>query len=320
MKAKKVGFSYIRFSRAEQAQGDSLRRQTTASAEWCKRNGVTLDTSVTFHALGTSAFSGKHRDNPDKYALAQFCELVKSTDRIPRDSYLIVESLDRLTREHVRTAVKFLLDLLDHGINIVTTSPERVYRHDSTDMIDIITAVVELARGHGESALKSERVGAAWRERKKDAIHHGVPITAMCPHWLKVVEGKYVVIPERAKLIQQMYADAIAGVGVGVIVRRLNEKRIKPFGKHRHKADKGKPHLWQKSSVGRILKNRAVLGEYQPHIGNHDRKPDGEPVAGYYPRIITEAEFHRAQLALQFRRRQVLLKGYKYHVWSALRN
>ena len=47
--------------------------------------------------------------------LATFLELVHA-GRIARGSYLIVESLDRLTREHIRPALTLLLNLIDNGI------------------------------------------------------------------------------------------------------------------------------------------------------------------------------------------------------------
>src|SRR5262249_7023038 len=132
-----TAYSYIRFSTPEQMKGDSLRRQTQAAADWCRRHNVILDKSTTLHDLGKSAFSGEHRKNPDRYALAAFLQLAED-GRVPRGSYLIIENLDRLTREHVRAAVTLFLSLQEHGINIVTTDPERVFRHDSKDMTDVI--------------------------------------------------------------------------------------------------------------------------------------------------------------------------------------
>ena len=46
----------------------------------------------------------------------------------------------------------------------------------------------------------------------------------------------------------------------------------------------------------RILNNPAVIGEFQPHkIVDGKRKPDGEPIKGYFPAIIDEELFYRAQ-------------------------
>ncbi len=61
-----VAYSFTRFSSPEQAEGDSLRRQTESTKAWCERNGFHLDTTLALHHIG-SAYRGKHRD--DKYAL-----------------------------------------------------------------------------------------------------------------------------------------------------------------------------------------------------------------------------------------------------------
>jgi hypothetical protein len=56
---------------------------------------------------------------------------------------------------------------------------------------------------------------------------------------------------------------------------------------------------WHLSLVSRILKNRAVLGEYQPRRIDRDdgrnRIAVGEPIPNYYPAIIDESTFLRAQ-------------------------
>src|SRR5262245_54180958 len=105
-------FSYIRFSTPEQAKGDSLRRQTEATRRWCEQNKARLDTTATLRDLGRSAFTGKHRENPDTHALACFLKMVKD-GRVPKGSFLVVENLDRLTREKIRVAVRLCLDLID---------------------------------------------------------------------------------------------------------------------------------------------------------------------------------------------------------------
>ena len=38
---------------------------------------------------------------------------------MPRGSYLVIENLDRLSREDERTALRLWLDILDAGINSV---------------------------------------------------------------------------------------------------------------------------------------------------------------------------------------------------------
>src|SRR5262245_40837291 len=90
-----LAFSYIRFSHPDQAKGDSLRRQTEAARDWCGRNGLCLDETTTLRDLGRSAYTGKHRSNPDRHALAAFLKLIEQ-GKVPRGSFLIIENLDRL--------------------------------------------------------------------------------------------------------------------------------------------------------------------------------------------------------------------------------
>src|SRR4051812_20008613 len=83
-------YSYIRFSSAAQAEGNSLRRQTELTQAYCKRHDLTLDDSLRLRDLGVSAFRGTNvRDG----ALAGFLEACRK-GKVTRGSVLIVESLD----------------------------------------------------------------------------------------------------------------------------------------------------------------------------------------------------------------------------------
>ena len=55
----KTAFSYVRFSTPEQAKGDSLRRQLSASKHWCKDNGYTLSEQE-FLDKGRSGYKGEN--------------------------------------------------------------------------------------------------------------------------------------------------------------------------------------------------------------------------------------------------------------------
>src|SRR5438874_134307 len=93
-----LAFSYLRFSSPEQAKGDSVRRQDALRDAWLAKSGAVLDTSLTLHDKGVSAFTGKHRQNPDRHALAAFLKLIEA-GKVPHGSYLLIENLDRLSRE-----------------------------------------------------------------------------------------------------------------------------------------------------------------------------------------------------------------------------
>jgi DNA invertase Pin-like site-specific DNA recombinase len=237
-----IAYSYIRFSTPEQAQGDSLRRQTEAAAEWCQRNGVTLDASTTLHALGKSAYTGAHRQNADRNALAHFLKLVEA-GKVPRGSYLIIENLDRLSREHIQPALLLVLNLLQAGIRIVQLKPTELMFDDKSDTLPVMMMMVELSRGHSESAMKSDRNGKAWAEkkacarrrerqppRKRDRVNGMALMTHQLPAWVEEQGGALVLIPERAEVVRQIFALTAAGYGQMRIAARLTREGVSPFG------------------------------------------------------------------------------------------
>jgi DNA invertase Pin-like site-specific DNA recombinase len=304
-----TAYSYTRFSSPEQAKGDSIRRQTNLRDAWLLKSGAMLDTSIVLRDAGVSAFSGGHRDNPDRHALAAFLELVKK-GRIPKGSFLIVESLDRLTREHIRPALTLLLNLIDAGIRIVQLLPvEHVY-DESVDPMTLVMAIMELSRGHSESKMKSERVGAAWREKKKRA-KDGEILTRAIPGWLRVEEGKFKVDPAAARSVKLIFRMTIDGHGIGAIVKHLNGKGIEPIGRAKY---------WGRSYVSKILVSRSVFGEYQPHRGHAgaNRKPEGKPIPNYYPAVVDETTFYAARSASSGRRGKAGRPGKTFNLFSSL--
>src|SRR5262249_17346954 len=132
-----TAFSYVRFSHPDQARGDSLRRQTEAAAAWCQRNRVHLETATTLHDLGKSAYTGEHRKKPSRHALAAFLKLVE-VGKVPRGSYLIIENLDRLSREHIQPALLLALSLLQAGVRIVQLKPAELIFDDKSDTLPVM--------------------------------------------------------------------------------------------------------------------------------------------------------------------------------------
>src|SRR5437764_1123626 len=57
--ATPTAYSYIRFSNPDQADGDSLRRQSEMADAYCRRKGWTLS-RATYQDLGVSARKGKN--------------------------------------------------------------------------------------------------------------------------------------------------------------------------------------------------------------------------------------------------------------------
>jgi DNA invertase Pin-like site-specific DNA recombinase len=306
--------SYIRFSSPQQAGGDSLRRQTADTEKWCERSGIPLNTTLSIRDLGRSAYHGRHRD--EKAALGGFLEAVKA-GKVPRGWYLIVENLDRLSREDERTALRLWLDILDAGINIVQMHPETVFRHERSDMTDIIRAIIELSRGHSESRAKSFRALSLWEERRRLASEDERLMTRRLPAWIEVGEdGLQRLIPERVAVVRRIYEMAAAGYGRTLIAKKLNEEGVPTFGAceatedGRRKARAGERFgcgRWRRGYVNDILSDRRAVGELQPR--DRDGKPYGDPIKGYYLTAVSEPEYYAASAAGTARRLGVRARG-----------
>jgi DNA invertase Pin-like site-specific DNA recombinase len=285
-----LAYSYVRFSSPEQAKGDSLRRQTEAAADWCRRNNVTLDTSTTLHDLGRSAFLGEHRKNPDRNALAAFLKLVED-GKVPRGSYLIVESLDRLSREHAQAALVLLLQLTQAGVRVVQLIPVVTIFDDKSEGMMLMMAIMELSRGHSESKVKSERIGAAWADKKARA-REGHVMSLRLPAWVRERDGKLELIPKAGDAVRRVYELARSGYGHQAIAKKLTDDKVPPITKN---------GIWIRSYVAGILADRRAVGELQPRKRNGSL--DGDPIPNYYPAVVTEQDWLAARSGASSRRR-----------------
>lgn len=273
-------YSYIRFSTKKQELGDSTRRQHQLSVDYAKKHGLNLRPS-TYHDLGVSAFRGK---NIASGKLGHFLEAV-TTGKIPKGSYLLVENLDRLSRGDVRISLDLFLEIGRAGIVIVTLLDECIYRGDDSSLQTMLNSLMIFARAHDESASKSKRLLHAW-ERKR--LERRPVMTTECPLWLVAKPDRtgYEIIADRVASVVKVFQLTTEGFGSTAIARLANQE-MWPVP--------GKATTWHPTLVTKLLANRAVLGEYQPHtVSSGQRQPIGESWKGHYPRIIDVNVFNRA--------------------------
>lgn len=318
---KSLAFSYRRFSSIKQEENDSLRRQKDIATECAKLYNLQLVDSeeYTFLDCAKSAWTGANFTDDDS-ELRRFYALVKA-EVIPKGSYLIVESLDRLSRRHPKEALPRFLDLLNAGINVITGMDKRVYDSDVKDT-DLVVSIMEMSRSYRESLYKSDRVGKAWRDKQKLARDEKKPLGATRPAWLDPVyraedlkdpkkkPTHYVVNEEKKQIVKDIFQMTLDGYGREVIARKLNERGIPSF--------KGKS--WGGSSVAQIVKSPTVIGLYQPYNGKgKERVKAGEPIKGLYEPIVDETTFYAAQKATTERHRTKVTKHPPhFNVWSKL--
>lgn len=294
-----LAYSYIRFSRLEQKRGDSIRRQTAMRDEYVARKKMQLDTSFALSDEGLSAFRGRNKRTG---ALKLFLDAVDS-NRIKKGSFLIIESLDRLSREQVEEAFDLFMSIIRSGIVLVTLVPEMEYTKGNLGLSQMVLALAEFTRAHGESLIKSERSRQHWKNQRENGAKGR--LTYVLPGWIERKDGKFRLIPDRAKIVRQIFAWSIHGIGGQIIARRLNEKGVPCFGRGKR---------WHKSYISIILRNRACIGEHQPHIIDPDGKrvPVGKPLLNYFPSVVTPEMFAQTQAAVKCR--NVVRGGINQHV------
>ena len=119
-------YSYIRMSTDIQLKGDSLRRQLELSKNYANQNGLQLVDNIDGIALKDVGVSGYKGANAQKGVLALFLDSLKNGS-IEKNSVLLIESLDRLSRDKITDAFTQFIGILEHGIEIVTLADNQRY-------------------------------------------------------------------------------------------------------------------------------------------------------------------------------------------------
>jgi DNA invertase Pin-like site-specific DNA recombinase len=255
--------------------GDSERRQLALAEAYCARNGLKLSTE-SFRDKGISAFHGKHHESG---ALGRLLAHVKPGDTV------LIEDSDRWSREDPLAALNRLRAEVETGVEIVfLRTGQRVTRENFDDVAVIVPNFFGSLLANQESRKKGERVKASWAARRV-AIRAGQPARFRLPCWLRWDEtaGKPAVKEAAAGTVRKLFELAAAGRGMLEIARALHASGIPTV-------TGSKSPAWNLTSLRRILRGKEALGYYVPRTG--------EPVAGYYPAIISEQLYYAAQARL----------------------
>lgn len=290
-------YSYIRFSTPEQRKGNSLDRQVALAADYAAKHGLELSTE-TYEDLGVSAFSGA---NAETGALAAFREAVEK-GLIDQGSYLLVESLDRISRLNPRKAVRILEDVCDAGITVVTLSDGKAYTSESlsSDPVSFLMSILVFMRSNEESVIKSQRLLKVWASKRGKAETGNNPLTRATVAWARVTDDRaaIVAIPERVEVVQGIFRDFLAGIGAETIARELNKSGVEPWGTGGKKAKQ-----WGNSYVKKILRNPAVTGKFTTHTlirtSTEKKRVPQQTLDNYYPAVIDSMTFERVQELLE---------------------
>lgn len=283
---------YIRWSTKDQKEGDSKDRQVRLGNERADQHRWTITETLIDH--GKSAYHGKNRANGG--ALFKIEERARRGEL--KGKVLLVEAMDRLSRQEPLESLDLLRDLVRHGLTVCETSTGLIYDAERIreDWTKLIAVLARAAEAYASSHNKAERVASSWRKTQTgQGMKEGRGADPrLCPAWIEVdSNGQYKPIKARAAVIHRMFEMAADGHGIRAIADEANVSR----------EQMGWPQApWELRNISTLLKGRRVLGEYQPQRRTVEGKREdvGEPIA-LYPAIVTTTLWHQVQASVKSR-------------------
>jgi DNA invertase Pin-like site-specific DNA recombinase len=284
----KLAYSYRRFSSGRQRDGSSLARQLEMAQDVCTANDWQLVDLPPDE--GVSAFKvngdGLMAANMHKGNLATFLERVEA-GQIQRGSVLIIEKLDRFSRNFYDIVFPVWLNLLQTGIEIYSCVSNTHYTLDTIRKSPMLAgmALMEMANANEYSSGMSSRINKAFSLRLAEcAKGKAMNLGGWQPRWVdfhgsKGQAGRFS-LNAHADTVRRIAAEYIGGASMCAIARGLLGDKV--------------PNLrggkWGQGTVGQVLHSNLLIG---------DVEIKGMRLEGYYPPVVTKAQFQqvRAKLA-----------------------
>lgn len=282
-------YSYLRFSDPRQSTGGSADRQLLYAQTWAAGRGLVLDESLSLRDEGLSAY---HQQHVKQGALGAFL-LAVSEGRIPEGSVLIVEGLDRLSRAEPIQAQAQLAQIINAGITVVTASDGREYNRAGlkAQPMDLVYSLLVMIRAHEESDTKSKRVTASIRrlcESWQAGTYRGLVRNGRDPGWLEWSGSDWRLVPERVAAVRRALELYKQGLGAGRASKLMFEEgyALTDWG-------------ITGQQIYRLIKLPALRGAKRISVDGEDYL-----LEGYYPALLTDAEYDDLQLLAGQRHRR----------------
>jgi hypothetical protein len=207
--------------------------------------------------------------------------------QIPLGSVLVVEDVDRLTREVADKQLRLLLDFFDSGLAVGVIRDNWVIDLDSYNDNPALRLVLQTRfdAANDYSRKLSGRISDVWQRRQRDWIEHRKPYLGKGsrPEWLADDRTKFVEIEKAVELVQRIFRLCAEGMGGTQIAEKLNAEGFKP----------AKSDAYGPTRILRILHDRRVMGEKE--------WPDGTVSPDYFPRIVDQSLWDACQKAIDHR-------------------
>ena len=314
-------FSYSRVSCALQIQGGGLERQAVMARAWCAAHGYELDEELELADPGVSAFKGDHLR---RGALGQLVELFRS-GRIPSGSVLLIEAIDRLSRQEPLDALSDVFLRLAHsGAVIVDLEDGQQYSRQTlnADPLALVKLALKIQAAHDYSRRLSRRIGQHW-DQARERYRNGDPLArggqgGRRPYWVALSpDGDRWELNGEAATVKLLF-ELLASMGTKRAAQTLNARGLRT----------ATGLAWTASSVGRVAHDPAACGDLALGRRAHDdalaelrrwqRNPVGAPppppppvevVPDFWPPAVNRDVYEGVQRLVKARQRDPAAKG-----------
>lgn len=301
-KSIRLAYIYSRVSKITQSQqGSGISRQIDRGKKFVESLNQKAIEQQKHHLYevademivdrGLSAYLG--RNTSENAGLGAFLQAARD-GKIPAHSLLVVEAVDRISRLDPAEARVIFLELARHKIDIAIQRFNIVVYHDQkSDLGSDLLLTVGFHLAHMESQQKSDRIRATFDKKREEERKGGVRRTTICPDWMKIssCKTKFELIPEHADVMKRIFRIRIEeGIGSGLVAKRLNAEGIRNF----------RGRSWSSKLIEKYWKMEQCIGVFQPQTddyssGKRKKIPLGNPIADYYPAVVSKNEFTQVQ-------------------------
>jgi DNA invertase Pin-like site-specific DNA recombinase len=278
---QKTAYSYRRFSSRAQGDGSSLERQQEMAKSVCAANGwklVDLPPDAGVSAFKVTSDDGLMAANMHKGNLGAFLERVQGGN-VKKGSVLIVERLDRFSRNYFDIVFPVWLSLLQSGVEIYSCVSGTHYTLANIRKNPMMAgmALMEMAQANDYSANLSNRVTKANVMRIANASKgKSINLGGWVPRWLefsetKGQEGAYT-LNAHADTVRRIVNDYLQGKSMWAIARGLIADKVPCIN----------GGTWSQGQISPLLKTEALIGT---------ANVKGTSLKKYFPAIISDKQW-----------------------------
>lgn len=254
---------YARYSSSSQTE-QSIEGQLSVCEAYCKREGHTIVDRYIDRATSAS------KDIKKRVA---FLKMIEDSAK-GHFSSIVVYKLDRFSRNRYDMA-NFKHKLKKNGVSLMSATEAISDNPEGVILESVLEGMAEYY-----SLELSQKIQRGMRENLKKHLYLGGSI----PYGYKVVDKKFVIDEDTAKVVREIYERYLAGEQVLSIAKSLNSRGIRT--RTGSEFNRGSMYL--------LLRNRKYIGEYEYK---------GEVYENYLDPIIDRDTFDRTQARIASNRR-----------------